>query len=748
MRMIGPVIAMATVACNPGTSARSTATTEARRLRAAYAALPLGFEANHGQTDPEAKFLARGRDHTVFLTASGAVLAFNHTNRSVRIAVRGGREPSIVGGGRQRAEAHYLIGADPSGWYSAETYSTVTYAEVYPGIDLVFHGHQQQLEYDFVIAAGRDPGHIALAIDGADRVALDDGDLVIGVAGREIRQHRALAYQDVAGERRGVDVEYVVRGPGELGFRVGAYDRSQPLVIDPVLTYATYLGGTDDDESGGIAVDAGGNIYLTGTTTLTHFPTKDPLQPASGGVNDAFVAKLDAGGTALVYSTYLGGTGGELGNAIAVDASGNAYIAGITQSSNFPTKQAAQATYGGAGDAFVAKLDPTGSTLVYATFLGGTTTDTALGVAADAAGNAYVCGVTNGAFPTTAGSVQPATGGNQDAFVAKLGPTGSILYATYLGGSGNETASGIATDGQGNAFVTGQTDSANFPRHNPLQAARGGGVDAFISKLDATGAALVYSTYLGGTGDDAGESIAVDPAGRAFVAGETSGGFPTTAGAYQRTYGGGAFDLFVTRLAAGGAALDYATYLGGASRELVTGIAFDSAGRAFVVGLTNGPGFPTTSPFQAAYGGGANDAIVSELDATGASLVFSSFLGGAGDDSGRGIAVDPAGYFYVSGNTSSTDFPTAGAYQSQNAGGLFDVFAASDRTPSPATDAGTADPTDAANGDHGDGGTTPGTMNAGCGCRSGGAPDGGLLVVLALGYLLRGRPRSRRVRES
>jgi hypothetical protein len=667
----------------------------------------------------DSRFVARGCDFTAYFGDAGAVLASRDAPPLRLIA---GEPRGIAGVDPQRARVNYLVGRDPAGWHSEATYGAVKYEQVYDGIDLIFHGRDRQLEYDFTIAPGADPDRIALAIEGADRIALDGGDAVIG----ELREHRPFAYQDRAGERVAIDVEYQLRDEA-LGFAVGAYDRSRELVIDPVLTYSTFLGGNQADSGGGVAVDPSGNIYLSGTTQGNAFPTKSPLQPTDHSVtNNAFIAKLDASG-ALVYSTYLGGSGGDVGNAIAVDNAGNAYVAGNTGSTDFPTKNPAQSTFGGMTDGFIAVLAPDGQSLVYSTYLGGATSDALLAIAIDGSGNAYGCGVTDGNFPVTNGVVQKTFGGSQDAFAVKLTSAGAISYATYVGGSGYDSAWGIAVDGGGNAYITGQTDSLNFPTHLAVQGTKGGGVDAFVSAIGPTGAAFVYSTYLGGAGDETGQAIAVDSASRAYVAGDTTGSFPVSSAAYQRTYGGGPFDMFVARLANGGATIDWASYLGGAGNDQVKGIGV-GGGYVWVAGGTTDGTFPTAAPIQS-YAG-SYDAVVAELDDTGANLVFSTYLGGAGSDGATGIAVTSAGAFYVTGNTSSTAFPVVGALQPTYGGGVSDVFVA--------TNAGNSNALD-----HPPGGDDPaggGGRPGGC-CDTGGGSNAPIALIVAI---LLGIPRRRR----
>ena len=419
---------------------------------------------------------------------------------------------------------------------------------------------------------------------------------------------------------------------------------------------------------------------MTGYTQSTDFPTTaGAVQAASGGGfdRDAFVTKLNPAGTALVYSTYLGGSGDDEAFGIAVDALGSAYVTGYTNSPNFPTPGAVQPVFGGGSDAFVTKLNPAGAGLVYSTYLGGRYFDVGRGIAVDALGSAYVTGWTlSDNFPTTAGTVQPAFGGFNDAFVTNLNPTGGFVYSTYLGGSHVDQGYGIAVDALGNAYVTGETVSTNFPTTGTVQPTFGGGFsDAFVTELTPTGTGLVYSTYLGGSSADVGFGVAVDALGSAYVTGGTdSPNFPTTAGAVQPTPGFGG-DAFVTKLAPAGTALLYSTYLGGSSIDTGVGIAVDAQGSAYVTGATNSPDFPTAGPGESTFGGGVYDAFVTKLAPAGTELVYSTYLGGSDYDVGFGIAVDAQVNAYVTGATASANFPTVGAEQ-PTFGGVVDAFVA------------------------------------------------------------------------
>jgi len=698
------------------------------RVNETYGKLQLHFEANRGQTHKDVRFLSRGPGYSLYLSSGEAVLVLTRPNpdekkrdarsrreRGAQTPVKSlalgmslvgaAPEPAVSGLEEQPGTANYFLGKDSAKWLTkVPTYAKVHYRDVYPGIDLVYYGSQRQLEYDFVVAPGADPKKIVLGFKGADRLEIDaKGELVLRAAGGDIRQHKPIIYQNIDGSRREISGGYVRKGANRVGFQVAAYDRSRPLVIDPVLSYSTFLGGSGFNGGFGIAVDADGNAYVVGWTNSSNFPTTaGAFQTIFGGGTstsyDTFVTKLNPTGSALVYSTYLGGSASDAGRKIAVDAAGNAYVVGQTLSSNFPTTAGAfQTSFGGGySDAFLTKLSPTGSALVYSTYLGGTGEDDGSGISVDADGNAYVAGFTQSAdFPATAGAFQTTFGGGYgDAFVTKLDPTGSALvYSTYLGGTDSDAAGnpGLAVDASGNAYVTSETTSTDFPTTaGAFQTTLSGYQNAFVTKLDPTGSALVYSTYLGGSITDSTRAIAVDADGNAYVTGvTTSTDFPMTARAFQTSFGGGRNDAFVVKLNTAGSSLVYSTYLGGSGKDSGSAIAVDTAGNAFVTGTTNSSDFPTTiTAFQTSFGGGTNevfswdiggDAFVTKLNADGSALVYSTYLGGSENEHGYGIALDAQANpnAYVTGSTSSYwNFPTtAGAFQTGMAGGT-DAFVA------------------------------------------------------------------------
>jgi len=672
--------------------------------------LSLVFEPNLGQTDPQIRFLTRAPGMISFLTDRENVIVLSRSKKPpdweepnkppemersvVRMKLEGARRPqSFEGLEKAESISNYLIGNDPAKWIrNVANYRSVRATGVYPGIDLVYYGDGRRLEYDFVVAPGSDPGRIHLAYEGAVSVTTDKaGNLLIATRLGTLVQRRPKVYQELGGERREVDAAYVMRG-GRVEIALGDWDRRRELVIDPVLDYSTYLGGSGTDNGAQVVVDSTGAAYVTGSTTSTNFPiTPGAHQTDFGaGRTHAFVTKLNPTGTALVYSTYLGGhhtlgaNEDDIDNAIAVNGSGETYLTGTTTADDFPTTpgafQETAPVKNTPGDisSFVTKLNADGSALIYSTYLGGNLSDAAGGIKIDAAGNAYIGGYTGSTnFPVTSGAFQMAyQGGLRDIFVTKLNPTGTALvYSTFVGGPNADYANNIAVDTAGGAYVTGYTNSptCDFPHPNAYQSTCGGKAqNLIVAKLSPDGSTLEYGTFIG-FATSTGRNVAVNANGEAYVTGFVQNDgtypFPVTPDAHQTTFGGGTQDAYVAKLSSTGSSLIYLTYLGGHGTDTGHGITVDSIGGAYVMGLTTSTNFATTTcAYQSASGGG-QDAFVTRLDPFG-NLEYSTYLGGTNAETGFGIAVDGNGKVYATGNTSSPNFPTtSGAFETSNQGG-------------------------------------------------------------------------------
>jgi hypothetical protein len=667
-----------------------------------YAKLPMNFEATEAEASRLTTFQARAAGYAVSIAPDRTVLAlaelqhpsarssktipglpkaqpFPPMNPPIIVGIRlvgANARATMAGLNELEAKSNYYLGSDPTKWRTGVSrYEKVRCKDIYPGIDVVYYGNRDQLEFDFVISAGASPEIVRLTFEGTESIRVDEnGDLVLHISDREIKLQAPSTYQMRDGQRHAMAARYGIVGENEVSLQVAAYDKSRPLVVDPVLSYSTYLGGTDFDFGGNIAADNAGNAYVTGYTVSTDFPVKGhSLLNGNQGGADSYVTKFSPNGT-LLYSTYLGGNGDDFGLSITADSSENIYVTGQTYSTNFPVKNALQSSAGGGSDAFVTKLSRTGE-LVYSTYLGGSSDDVGTFIAVDPAGGIYITGQTFSTNFPTKNPLQSANAGGSDAFVTKLDPTGSeLVYSTYLGGSGNDDeAYGIAVDQFRNAYVAGYTNSGDFPTKNALQPFSAGGYDAFVTKFDSSGA-LVYSTYLGGSSDENGLDVAVDRLGNVYLTGSTcSNDFPVVNAAQPQL--GGICDAFVTKINSMGSALVYSTYFGGSDFDFARGIGLQdlpSGASAYISGLTCSTDFPVVNAIQATSGGNC-DAFVAKLSSSGASSAYSTYLGGSDFDMSHGVAVDLQGNAYVAGFTCSTDFPTVKAFQAI-AGGNCDAF--------------------------------------------------------------------------
>ena len=664
---------------------------------------PIAFTQNVGQWDEQVLYRANAGGATMWFTKDGAYYQFTRrvpTAEAALEAVLGRDEhrmrldhfdqerdsiesimikasfvganldPNMVGLEKMEYRCNYFIGNDPNEWRTdVPNYEYVLYEDIYPGIDLKYYGNGKQMEYDFIVSPGADPSQIQISYEGAKSLSVNQaGELEVETEWNTVTEQAPYVYQETESGLREVVGKYRLLENNTFGFALEKeYDSSLPLIIDPTLVYSTYRGGGSDDYGKGIAVDGSGNAYVVGTTNSSDFPTENPYQATYHGGNDVFVTKLSSSGNSLVYSTYLGGSNQDYGNDIAVDGSDNAYVTGYTDSPNFPTLNPYQAGLYGYYDAFVTKLNADGNGLVYSTYLGGGYKDYGYGIAVDGSGNAYVTGDAGSTDFPTLDPYQADLHGTRDAFVTKLNANGNgLVYSTYLGRNNTDYGWGIAVDGSGNAYVTGSTNSTNFPIFHWYQAELHGYYDAFVTKLNADGNGLVYSTYLGGYSSDHGLRIAVDGTGNAYVTGYTESTNFPTRDPYQGDLHGG-YDVFVTKLNAYGNGLVYSTYLGGGSSDFGYGIAVDGSGNAHVAGFTQSTDFPTENPYQTNQGD--IDVFVTKLSSSGSSLIYSTYLGGGDNDWGRDIALDGSGNAYVTGYTNSTDFPIENSYQSTYQGG-------------------------------------------------------------------------------
>jgi len=681
------------------------------QIASEYGRLPLRFEANEGQTNSQVKFFARGSGFSLFLTRQDAVLSLrkpgvdSRTTDVVRMSLSGANVDSEPEGlERLPGIVNYMMGSDRAGWHTnVPNYGKVRYAGVYPGIDLVYYGNRQRLEYDFQVAAGADPEVIELKFDGAQQLRLDaNGNLEIDAANGQIAFHAPVVYQRIGGRRRSVAGRFKLLAGNAVGFALGAFDRSEPLTIDPTLVYSTYLGGSNSDTITAIALDGSGNAYLTGYTASTDFPvTPGAYQTTDQDVaSSAFVTKLNSSGSALIYSTYLGGargpSGGDSAQSIVVDSAGDAYVTGYTYSSSFPTTTGAYQTTNNAAAAsgsnsFVTKLNPTGTGLLYSTYLGGNVGDDATSIAIDTTGDAYVAGVAFSAnYPTTTGAYQTTNKGAADyygiAFVTKLNPTGSgLLYSTFVGGSTDYISQSIvrvAINSSGDAYLFGVVGSTDFPvttgaYQSTNKGNAGGGSNLTLTELNSTASSLIYSTYLGGSGagylGDAPNGLAIDSTGNAFLTGTTyEANFPITTGAFQTTdhAAGGLPTCFVTKMNPTGTALVYSTFLGGSGSDRAEGVAVDSSGDAYITGSAGSSDFPVTSNAYQTTNLAANDngsvVFLTELNPAGSAELYSTYFGGANSfsDIGNGVALGANSTIFFAGITGASNFPiTSGAYE-------------------------------------------------------------------------------------
>jgi hypothetical protein len=688
------IAALEAVGVKDGARAQSTGRAQAQpapRLRADLGRMPLYFIENRGQMDARVGYYVQGKDQAVYFGAEGLTFALTKASENARWAVKLdflGANPGVRPVGRDETGAVISLfkGARADWKTGLQTYSRVVYEGLWPGIDLVYSGTADRLKAEFAVKPGADPSLIRMAYRGAESVSLaGDGRLAIKTPVSSFEDEAPLAWQDVDGVRSEVEARYDLAEPETAadgakrfgyGFELGDYDPTLPLTLDPaVLVYCGFIGGSDLDGADAITVDGSGNIFVTGSTASpeTSFPAAVGPDLTSNGspVSDAFVAKLNPAGTALLYCGYIGGTSGEAGRGIAVDAAGNAYVAGETRSdsgSGFPATAGPDLTFNGISDAFVAKVNAAGTALLYCGYIGGSGQEGAWDLALDGAGNVYVAGRTTSTsdLPTNVGPDLSSNGGT-DAFIAKVNAGGSALdYCGFIGGAGSDEAWEIAVDGSGRAYVGGYTasDSSTFPVKTGPDLTYNGGGDAFVAKVNAAGSALDYCGYIGGNDYEIACAISLDAVGNAYVTGETyseASTFPAAVGPNLSYIGNG--DAFAAKVNAAGSALVYCGYIGGAGDDCGYGIAVDAAGNAYVAGQTESTEttFPVMDGPDLTYNG-SYDAFVAKVDLSGTALLYCGYIGGSGEDIATSIAADAAGNAYVAGRTGSTEttFPVAG----------------------------------------------------------------------------------------
>jgi hypothetical protein len=677
--------------------------------------LPLTFEANQGQVNTQARFVSRGNGYTVFLTTGGMVLSLRSakaseeglqpsTTATIQFKLVGAaKNPAVVGENLQPGRVNYFLGNDPTRWRTnVPTYGQVRYKNVYPGIDLVYYGNHRQLEYDFAVAPGANPSRIQFEINGADQIHLDtEGNLILDVGDKQLCFQSPIVYQEFEGKRLTVNGGYAVTDPTHIQFQVASYDPGKPLIIDPVLLYSTYLGGSGDDQAAGIAVDKSGSVYVAGYTSSVNFPLVTLGNPSKNN-NHVFVAKLDATGSNLIYADYIGGNSEDYGLALVLDSQNNVYVTGSTQSSNFPVVNAYQGQQPGPYSGFLTRVSADGSSLLYSTYLGGNTFDQPTSIAIDTLGQVHVAGSTSSqnfpvvnAYQSTVSANQAGTYGNY-GFLTKFSSDGSsLVYSTYFGGSSNvvqdcgtpcwpapaSAINAIALDANGNAYVAGTTNTYDFPvstgAYQASNTTSGDPTVGFVGKFASAGS-LGYSTYFyPSSGNSIGVgAIAVDGTGSAYIAGnaESDGTFPVTstsicdpgANGFACSY------AFVTKFDPAGSTLLYSTFLGANNFASPQALVIDAANNAYVLAATSSAAFQTSSGIES-YAG-KTDLLVVEIDSAASTQLFATYLGGSGTEAASGMALDAAGNMYVAGTTNSSDLPVIpGAFQTVPGGGT-DAF--------------------------------------------------------------------------
>lgn len=649
-------------------------------IEAAYGRLPIHFEPNQGQFAPEVGFAARGGDYTVLLGADGATFMLHQPaaapagvslqpppamqTATLRMAFAGGNPAALAGVHKLPGVTHYFKGDSSENWLSdVPNYEQVIMSGIYAGVDVVFHGSNGALQYDFHIAPAADPRLIRLQLEGSESLALDEnGDLLVTLTGGVLRQKAPVAFQEVQGQRVPVTSRFIITDTHEVGLALGDYDRRRPLVIDPTLLYSTFWGDGRRDTSNDIEVDSSGAAYIAGYT----------YNPAVSNSHDAFVIKINPSGSALLYTTFLIGSQDEAAYRLTRDATNAVYVTGFTTSPNFPTLNPYEDSHQGGDDAFVAKLTPTG-TLSYSTYLGGSDKDVGTDIFVDGDGVAYLTGQTFSAnFPKVnpyQATFFPLVG---LAFISKLAATGdSLLYSTYLSGTLGAYGWSIAVDATG-IYIAGGTASPNFPTAGPFQATNRGVMDVFLTKFNLAGSALIYSTYLGGNQEDVFPYLYLHDDGKVTLVGTTNSTNFWMVNPFQGSNAGGS-DLFISQFNPAGGALNFSTYLGGSGNDVNYGMTIDSFGSIYIPGETFSNDFPLKNPIQETFGG-VSDAFLTKMSSRANALLYSTYLGGTATDYLSNIAIDPAGFVYATGGAESSGFPTTGGAYDRSFGGNRDTI--------------------------------------------------------------------------
>jgi hypothetical protein len=677
--------------------------TQKNSIDTAWAQLPSLFEASQ-EPDGSPLFMTRGKGYFLTINNTGHVLELytpeldgnNVSKSTIQMNLVGAQSHHVHGNKPFLGKINYLIGNDKNKWKShVNSYSEVVAAAVYPGIDLRYYSAQQKLEYDFIVAPKTNPDSIRLAFEGIDSISINsDGNLMLSTKQGDIHHQKPVIYQIINGQRVHVEGHYSLFIPSEkphneiaqqVGFTIGKYNDNYPLIIDPILDYASYIGGSGPDQGSSIAVDTAGNIYITGTSFSTSLPIQTPYQDTLMGRSDIFIAKFNPSGDTLLFATYLGGQDYDKATGISIDAIGNIVLTGTTRSHDFPIKNAIQGSYGGGtSDAFVSKFNADGSELLFSSYIGGQDQDDGYGIAIDSQNDIYITGETSSNdFPLN-NAYQPRQSGHADAYVVKFNSEGSQkIYASYLGGSSYDSARSIAVDSRGFATITGITYSQDFPVYNALQADIGGNSDAFISQLNADGTALKYSTYLGGASEDQGLDIAIDNQNNAVIVGQTGNWFALsqqnnfpTKNALQ-TQGSGLQDGFFSKISADGDELVFSSYFGGEKDDALTSIAIDDQANLILLGTTESTtGLPVINALQQTLQGNASDVYIAKIDNEGATTLFASYFGGSKNDKGLAIAVKDQTLYMTGTTASDSDFPSKNALQPLFGGGVDDMFIA------------------------------------------------------------------------